>query len=102
VPELCNPKPFSQENLARLVKWVPVKDQDGLHFYWVLPYSQKDIKAEPLSYFTHLIGHEGENSLLSYLKSEGLATKLFAGKDHDLWGFTVLEVSINLTKAGFE
>ena len=49
-----------------------------------------------------MIGHEGENSLLSYLKSEDLATALFAGSDHDLWGLTVLEVSINLTKAGFE
>lgn len=67
---------------------VPIKDVDELSFIWIMPYAEKDIKHQPLSYFSHLFGHEGENSILSWLKNEGLALSLSAGGDHDLWGFS--------------
>jgi len=54
----------------------------------------------PLSYFSHLFGHEGENSLLSYLKKEGLAMELCAGDDHELDVFSDFYVDITLTKKG--
>jgi len=44
-----------------------------------------------------LFGHEGENSILSYLKAEGLALSLSAGPDHELFSFSNLDVSIELT-----
>jgi insulysin len=67
---------------------VPVKDKDQLIMYWILPYFQDDLKGRPLNYFSHLIGHEGENSLLSYLISEDLAVELSAGGDHELWALS--------------
>ena len=69
----------------------------NLSIVWILPYFGKDIKKQPLSYFSHLFGHEGENSILSYLKSEGLALSLSAGPDHELFSFSNLDVSIELT-----
>lgn len=100
VPDLCQPHPYPEENRAKLVRYVPVKEEDGLSLFWILPYFGKDIKGAPLSYFSHLLGHEGEHSLLSYLKSEGLATELSAGGDHELWGMSTMEVKIKLTKTG--
>jgi insulysin len=50
-----------------------------------------------LGYYSFLFGHEGENSLLSYLKSEGLANELSAGGDHELWSFSSFYVDISLT-----
>jgi insulysin len=51
---------------------------------------------------SHLFGHEGENSLLSYLISEGLALELSAGGDHELWAYSTFAVNITLTKKGVE
>ena len=51
---------------------------------------------------SHLFGHEGENSLLSYLISEGLALELSSGCDHELWSFSTFSVDITLTKKGLE
>ncbi len=39
-------------------------------------------KNDPSSYVSHLIGHEGENSLLSLLIDEGLALEL-SSYSHD-------------------
>lgn len=69
---------------------------------WILPYMELDHDAKPLSYMSHLFGHEGENSLLSYLISEGLALELSAGGDHELWSFSTFTVNITLTKKGVE
>ena len=59
-------------------------------------------ESQPLNYFTHLFGHEGENSLLSYLISEGLALALEAGGDHEMSSFSSFMVNITLTKVGLE
>ena len=61
-----------------------MKDVDTLDITWVLPYVKQEFKSKPLSYFSHLIGHEGENSLLSYLKAEDYAMGLSAGDDDEL------------------
>ena len=53
-----------------------------------------------MRYHSHLFGHEGENSLLSWLISEGLALELCASSDHNLWSTTNFDVDITLTKKG--
>ena len=67
-----------------------------------MPYLKNEYKSNPLSYYTHLIGHEGENSLLSYLISEGLGNELAAGVDHELWSFSTFYVQVGLTKKGIQ
>ena len=61
---------------------------------------QQEHHANPLNYFSHLIGHEGENSLLSYLKQEDYAMELSAGGDHELDCFSDFTINITLTKKG--
>lgn len=70
--------------------------------YWILPYCEKEYKSKPLWYFSHLFGHEGENSLLSYLAQEGYALGLSAGDDHEMGCFSDFYISIDLTKKGLE
>ena len=77
-----------------------MKDKDVLEFVWFLPYLRPEFKADPLSYFTSLIGHEGENSLLSYLKAEDYAMELCCDREHEINCISKLEVSITLTKKG--
>jgi insulysin len=73
-----------------------------LVLFWILPYVEKKFESAPLNYFSHLFGHEGENSLLSYLISEGLALELSAGGDHELWTISTFRLEIVLTKKGLE
>ena len=102
LPDLGSPPPYTKDNQSKLIKYVPVKDKDVLSFYWILPNFELEHDSQPLNYFSHLFGHEGENSLLSYLISEGLALELTAGADHELHSFSTFFVEITLTKKGLE
>ena len=81
---------------------MPVKDDDHMNFVFSLPYCGLDHEAAPLKYFSSLIGHEGENSLLSYLKSKDLATALSAGPSQYMNCFTLFQVGITLSKKGLK
>lgn len=52
-------------------------------------------------YLSVLIGHEGEGSLLSLLKNKNWATSLTAGPNIPYRGFATFQVSMGLTKEGF-
>lgn len=67
VPDLSKPPAYDERNLGQIFRFVPVKDKDILSFVWHLPSTEKEYKTQPLRYHSHLFGHEGENSLLSFL-----------------------------------
>jgi insulysin len=101
VPDLSQPPAYDSKNLGQLFRFVPVKDKEILSFVWHLPSTEKEYKTQPLRYHSHLFGHEGENSLLSFLIAEGLALELSASHDHELNGaFSNLNVDVTLTKKG--
>mmetsp|Transcript_1318 Transcript_1318/g.1693 ORF Transcript_1318/g.1693 Transcript_1318/m.1693 type:complete len:895 (-) Transcript_1318:261-2945(-) len=102
VPSLVDPHPFPKGSLGKLVKIVPVQDKDLITFEFTLPYYELEYKSKPLNYFSHLFGHEGENSLLSYLISEGLALELNSYPHFLQRGFSNFCVEITMTKKGLE
>jgi insulysin len=103
VPDLGKPKmPYSQDNLSTIQKFKPIKDKDSLIIYWMLPYCEDEFKSQPLRYLSHLFGHEGENSLLSYLTKEGYALELSAGEEHEMGIFSDFCIDITLTKKGLD
>ena len=58
---------------------------------------------DPAYYFKHLLGHEGKNSVLSFLKKEGLALELTVKSENVLDGtYSYLIVEVTLTKKGFQ
>lgn len=79
-----------------------MKDKDTLQINWVLPYLEKDFKSKSIRFFSHLFGHESENSLLSYLKEEGLAMALNADYEHEIGVFSFFSIQLTLTKKGLE
>jgi len=79
-----------------------VKDLRNLSLSWPLPDLIKEYESAPCSYVSHLIGHEGPGSLLSYLKKEGLANDVCAGEKSGARGFSFFNVDIDLTETGLK
>lgn len=103
VPDLSLPvHPFPADHLGKLNRVNPVKDQDQIELLWILPNLEREWRSKTLDYYSHLFGHEGENSLLSYLKQEDLAMELGASCDHEMDVFSSFSITITLTKKGLE
>ncbi|WP_020407664.1 insulinase family protein [Hahella ganghwensis] len=98
--ESPRPPVFSNEEGPKLVSIKPVKEKRALSMLFSMPPTEPYYHAKPVYYLTNLIGHEGEGSLLSWLKSrqlaEGLSAGLFTSEDDG----SVLSVSVSLTEKG--
>jgi secreted Zn-dependent insulinase-like peptidase len=77
-----------QATLRQLQVSFPIADYRGLY------------KAKPGSYVSNLVGHEGEGSLLSSLKAEGLAEGVAAGVGLGWRGGSLFSVDVSLTEKG--
>ena len=92
--------PFDETNYPGIWKITPLKEKDELAIKWLLPEYEKHYRAHPLKYFSHIIGHEGANSLRSFLVDEGLASALSAGYSTNMNLFCFFSVNVTLTKKG--
>ncbi len=86
----------------RLVRMEPVKDLRQLSLEFALPATRQFWASKPGQLIGYILGHEGEGSLLSQLKAEGLATGLSAGPDANAPDFGSFNVQVSLTPAGLE
>ena len=78
-----------------------MNDVKKIKFVWIIPEClKKYYENNPGSYISHLIGHEGENSILSLLIKQGLAYELSAGCSQEIDLFSKLSVSISLSQKG--
>ncbi|RMF19155.1 MAG: peptidase M16, partial [Gammaproteobacteria bacterium] len=96
------PPLLSPAQLGKLVQLRPEKEKRTLTLLYPLPSSRPHYRNKPLYYLTNLIGHEGEGSLLSWLKAQGLAEGLSAGVFMDDGQQSLLSISITLTPKGRE
>jgi insulysin len=90
-----------------IVQVVPVADIRQIILTWPIVYESVEDKEsqflnKPAYYVSHLLGHEGPKSLLSYLKKQGWANGVGASTDADLSDFYTVQVSVQLTKKGLE
>eukprot|EP00455_Lapot_gusevi_P042256 TRINITY_DN4989_c0_g1_i5.p1 TRINITY_DN4989_c0_g1~~TRINITY_DN4989_c0_g1_i5.p1 ORF type:complete len:788 (-),score=334.16 TRINITY_DN4989_c0_g1_i5:122-2455(-) len=86
---------------SKLVDFVvPVKDLRSLYLSWPMPTVHPHYRLKPANILSHLIGHEGEGSILCHLKELGWATGLSAGVSQSFSQFSVFSVQIDLSEAG--
>ena len=64
---------------------------------WILKLKSGEYRNHPGKYVSHMIGHEGKGSLLSFLMKEGLATGLNSYYDDEFNCYTEFNISIDLT-----
>ncbi|OKY24616.1 insulinase family protein [Thalassotalea sp. PP2-459] len=78
----------------------PVKNERQLIISFALPSIDQYYRHKPESLLAYLLGHEGENSILSYLKNKHWAIGLTAGSGINGYNFKDFNISIRLTDIG--
>jgi secreted Zn-dependent insulinase-like peptidase len=78
-----------------------IKDEVLMEFFWVADSVRPFYQWHPERYVTHVIGHEGKNSLLSLLKAKDWASKIVS-YSHDLPKQTIFGLEVHLTENGEE
>lgn len=91
---------FKKNSLPLLVSVEPVQELRTLSLTIPLPPVQEYFHEKPLAYIANLIGHEGQGSLLSLLKEEGLAEGLRAGVGLSDQSGSSFDITIGLTPDG--
>ncbi len=92
--------PLFASDLPLRVDIQPVKEIRSLSFNFPLPSVAADWRLKPTEYLGHLLGHEGEGSLLADLKRRGLADALSSGLVFDSRHGALFSVTIDLTREG--
>jgi insulysin len=72
-------KPLGEKELLTQIFAKPVMETRTLELYF--PFLDEELlyESQPSRYISHLIGHEGPGSIMSYIKSKGWANGLSAG-----------------------
>ncbi len=92
---------FRPDSLPMEVRITPQQDIRKLDMVFPVPESRLAWQAKPVHMLGDVLGHEGEGSLLQFLKSKGWADGLAAGAGLEYRGGSALTISISLTEAGF-
>ena len=93
-PEILYPE------LPMDVQIQPVKDIFRLSFTFPFNQNLDFYKKKPTQYIGHFLGHEGEGSLLAWLKKQGWAEGLSAGMHSRIRNNGAFQVNISLTQEG--
>jgi len=94
-------KPYLAEQLGVRIDIEPMKDTRSLTLHFPVPNSVKHFKEKPLELISSIMANEGQGSLFSYLKKQGLIETLSSyhyGPDD----FEQLTVSMTLTPKGLK
>lgn len=91
---------FAPDGLPKRVQIQPVQEEYAVSYLWPLGDQRDDYEGKSLEYIGNILGHEGDGSLLSWLKQRGWAQGLSAGRLFDYRGGASFNVNIALTEAG--
>jgi len=90
------------DTLPRYVERQSLQDRRQLRFYFPIPDPTDEYRTKPTQLIAHLLGDEGDGSLLAVLREAGLADGLSAGVGRGDGNEALFAVSISLTPAGAE
>ncbi len=91
---------FRADTLPAQVDVRPERENFAVSFSFPVPAVREHWRAKPATHLAHLLGHEGESSLLAELKRRGWAQGLSAGTGFDHDSGATIDVNIRLTPEG--
>ncbi|MDD9179404.1 MULTISPECIES: insulinase family protein [Aliivibrio] len=92
----------TEDQQACWINIEPLKEVRKLTLAFSLPNQDRFYKTKPLNYLGHLLGYEGEGSLMLYLKKLGYIHSLTAGGGVSGSNFREFTLAYNLTEKGIE
>ncbi|CCD27116.1 metalloendopeptidase NDAI_0J02240 [Naumovozyma dairenensis CBS 421] len=95
-------KILNDDQLTKIVSVEPVKELRKLEVSFVVPDYETHWESKIPHILSHLIGHEGNGSLLSHLKTLGWANELSAGGHTVSRGNAFFSIDIDLTENGLK
>ena len=93
---------FEPDVLPAKLNIKTIKDNPSLELFFPVPSLEPYWRESPDGYIAHILGHEGEGSLLSQLKNQGWADGLYASSSDIGLTTHALTVRVSLTPAGYE
>ncbi|BGP14041.1 hypothetical protein JCM10213_005625 [Rhodosporidiobolus nylandii] len=101
-PEEFPGSPLTEDELGRTVFVKSVRDQRILELSFPFPDESDFYASKSGSFISHLVGHEGKGSVLSYLKEKGWANGMSAGCGNGAAGFEFFKIHVDLTQEGLD
>jgi nardilysin len=96
--------PLPVSSFQKLYRVIPTRKTHKLLLSWQLHSSLTSYKSKSVGYLGHLIGHEGEGSLLSELKrleySSSVSAGVSEGNMDNNTMFSVFNITVNLSSKG--
>ncbi|KAJ0393808.1 hypothetical protein ATCC90586_001339 [Pythium insidiosum] len=92
--------PYDAPRLGREIHVAPVKDLRIIDISWPLPSLYKQFLTKPSRTLSHLLGHEGKGSVLSFLKAQRWANGLSSGLMRDNEDWALFSVKVEATEEG--
>jgi len=93
---------FTDQQLPLRINTRPNKDLRQVTYLFPVPSTRPHFESKPIHYLSNLLGHEGQGSLLSFLKSQGWADSLSAGMGFESNQQGALQIRIGLTEQGLK
>jgi insulysin len=100
VAKAKRPSLYLQDQLPLDLQIEPIKELRQLKLAFPMPESLSLYQYKPLQIINHLLGHEGEGSLLALFKKRGWAEGLSAGSGVNTPWESTLTVNVQLTLVG--
>lgn len=97
---VCRDSPWSKQYLQRHVSMVPVNDRHTLGIIWIIPGVKDHYMSKPCTILSHLLGHEGEGSVFTLLRTKGWCHSLIAGISYSYKDWAGFTVNLELTDEG--
>ena len=93
---------FTQKELGKEIRIKTLKESRQLTLTFPTPPREEYWREKPLYFIANQLGYEGQGSLLSYLKNEGLADSVGAWIGMDQPEQSTFDIHIDLTPKGLE
>lgn len=97
------PDAVTDSECGTIIRMVPEREGHAVEIQWATLSEQTYYVSSPCAYISHLLGHEGNGSVFSLLKSKGWATGLVAGEASTSFSArSFFMVRIDLTDLGHD
>jgi insulysin len=100
-PSVISTPLFDASRLPLVVQSQPATESRRLTLLFPIPDTDAFQHHAPLQFIGHLLGHEGDNSLLAHLKAKGYANGLSAGESLGMTESRSFSISVSLTPEGY-